>query len=143
MDDATWQRVLAFGHPLWMIVSIGFALTTARLGLEIRRRRAKGDKPGKALRERHLRFGKIAIAMVVVGFLAGPPSMLLLRERPWFDSFHSILGLIGLGLFLWTGATGRSLARGNAEARDVHRIAAAAAIASALLSSVAGFTLLP
>jgi len=81
--------------------------------------------------------------MVVVGFIGGPPSMFYLRERVWFESFHAVLGLIVLGLFLWTGWSGRALANGNAEARDVHRIAAAAAIASALASSIAGFTLLP
>lgn len=81
--------------------------------------------------------------MVVVGFLAGPPSMLFLRERAWFDSFHSILGVIVLGLFLWTGYSGRALARGDQEARDIHRIAAGSAIASAMLSAIAGFGLLP
>ena len=139
----TWQRVLAFAHPLWMVVAIALAIATARMGLEIRRRRAKGQPPGRALRERHLRFGKSSIAMVVVGFAVGPPSMLYLRERDVFDSFHAILGLIVLGLFLWTGWSGRSLASGKAEARDVHRIAAGASIASALASAIAGFTLLP
>ena len=48
-----------------------------------------------------------------------------------------------LGLYLWTGWTGRALSRGNAEARDVHRFAAAAAIGASFLSAIAGFTLLP
>lgn len=139
----TWQRVLAFAHPVWMVAAIALAIATARLGLEIRRRRAKGQPPGAALRARHLRFGKGAIAMVVVGFAGGPPSMIYFRERALFDSFHAILGLIVLGLFLWTGWSGRALANGGAEARDVHRIAAGAAIAAALASAIAGFTLLP
>ena len=126
-----------------MVASIVLAITTARLGLEIRRRRAKGQPPGRELRERHLRFGKISIAMVVAGFVAGPPSMLYLRERAWLDSFHFVLGLIVLGLFLWTGWSGRALANGDQAARDIHRIAAGAAIAAALASSIAGFTLLP
>ena len=141
MED--WQRVLAFAHPAWMVAAIAVAIATARMGLEIRRRRAKGKPPGRELRDRHLRFGKRAIAMVVVGFAAGPPSMIYLRERAWLDSFHAVLGVIVLGLFLWTGWSGRALANGDSEARDVHRIAAAAAIASALASAIAGFTLLP
>lgn len=143
MEIASWQRALAFAHPTWMVASIAFALATARLGLEIRRRRAKGRAPGHALRARHLRLGRITVTMIVVGFLAGPPSMLYLRERAWLDSFHAVLGVIVLGLFLWTGWSGRALARGDEQARDVHRIAAASAIATALASSVAGFTLLP
>ena len=42
--------------------------------------------------------------------------MLYFREREVFDSFHAILGLIVLGLFLWAGWSGRSLANGDAEA---------------------------
>ena len=143
MDDATWRTWLAFAHPLWMVTSLVFAIATARLGLEIRRRRGKGTPIGRTLRDRHLRFGKTSIAMVTIGFLAGPPSMLLLRERAWFDSFHGILGIIVLGLFLWTGWTGRALAHGDQSAREIHRIAAGAAIGVAMLSAVAGFVLLP
>ena len=79
----------------------------------------------------------------MAGFVSGPPSMIYLRERAWFESFHGVVGVIVLGLFLWTGASGRALARGNADARDVHRIAAASAIAAAMASAVAGFALLP
>jgi hypothetical protein len=81
--------------------------------------------------------------MVAIGFLAGPLSMLFLRERDWFDSFHGILGIIVFGLFMWTGWTGRALARGDRESRGIHRIAAAAALAAGMLSAVAGFVLLP
>jgi hypothetical protein len=68
---------------------------------------------------------------------------LLLRDRAWFDSFHGILGIIVLGLFLWTGWTGRALASGDQSVRDIHRIAAGSAIGAAMLSAVAGFVLLP
>ena len=136
-------RALAFVHPAWMLASLVMAVATARLGLEIRRRRANGRPVGGALRARHLRFGKGAIAMVAIGFVAGPASMVLFRERAAFDSFHGILGLIVLGLFAWTGWSGRALSRGDPEAREIHRIAAAGAIGSAMLSAVAGFVLLP
>jgi hypothetical protein len=143
MDDATLARWLAFAHPVWMSVSLGLAVATARLGLEIRNRRRRGQAVGRALRDRHLRLGRSTLALVVVGFAAGPPSMAWLRDRPVFESLHAVLGLIVLGLFLWTGWSGRALAAGNPDARDVHRIAAAASIAAALLSAVAGFRLLP
>lgn len=143
MDEATGQRMLAFVHPVWMVASLGLAVMTARLGLEIRRCRAHGRPVGKALRDRHLRFGKRAIGMVALGFLAGPPSMVFFRERAAFDSFHSILGIIVLGLFLWAGWTGRALAGGDREARGIHRIAAGSAIGAAMLSAIAGFALLP
>ena len=143
MDESTWLRVLAFGHPLWMVASLAIAIATARLGLIIRRRRAKREKVDRALRDRHLRLGKTAITMIAVGFVSGPLSMLFFRQREWLDSFHSILGIIVLGLFAWTGWSGRALARGNRDARDIHRIAAAGAIGFAFVAAVAGFVLLP
>ena len=143
MDDATILRSLAFAHPVWMLTSLGMAIMTARLGLEIRRRRLAGRPVGAELRGRHLRFGKRAIAMIGIGFVAGPISMIFLRDRAAFDSFHGVLGVIGIGLFAWTGWSGRALARGDREARDIHRIAAASSVAAAMLSAVAGFILLP
>ena len=143
MDASNWTRALAFLHPAWMVLAIGMSVTTARLGLEIRRKRMRGEPPGRVLRERHLRFGQIAVVMVVVGFLGGPPSMIFVREQSSFQTFHAVIGIVSLGTHLWAGASGRSLAKGNQDARDVHRIAAASAIASAMLSAVAGFTLLP
>ena len=146
--EATWLRALAFVHPAWMLASLALAITTARLGLRIRRLRARDRPVGAGLQVArpqagHLRFGRLTLGLVAVGFLLGPSSMVLLRDRPAFDSLHGILGLIVLGLFAWTGWSGRGLARGRAEARDVHRIAAASAIAAAMLSAVAGFVLLP
>jgi hypothetical protein len=143
MDDTTTLRLLAFVHPAWMISTLAMAVVTARLGLEIRRRRLSDRRVGGDLRVRHLSFGKRTLAMVGIGFLAGPVSMALLRDQNPFESFHGILGIIVLGLFAWTGWSGRALARGNRDARDIHRIAAASSVAAAMLSAVAGFILLP
>jgi len=143
MDEARLLHWLAFFHPAWMVASLTWALATARLGLAIRRRRAVGQGVGRGLRDRHLRFGRITLAAVGTGFVLGPLSMLFLRERGLFESFHGVLGIIVLGLFAWTGWSGRALRRGQPDARDVHRIAAASSIAAAMLSAVAGFILLP
>ncbi len=143
MDEGYGAKLLAFAHPLWMLASLGCAIATARAGLVIRRRRMRSERVGAELRGRHLRLGKTAVGMVVVGFATGPPSMVLIRGRAAFDSFHGILGIIVLGLFAWTAWSGRALARGDREARGVHRVVAAAALGAAFLSAVAGFVLLP
>lgn len=135
--------MLAFVHPAWMLVSVGLALVTARLGLEIRKRRATGRVIGADLRRRHLRLGKAAIVFVLVGFVLGPSSMVWLRDRPAFDSLHGMFGIIGAGLFVWTGHSGRALARGDQSVRGLHRGVAAASIGVALLAAVVGFALLP
>ena len=88
-------------------------------------------------------LGKASLVAIAVGFSMGPLSMTLLRDRPAFDSFHSMLGIIVLGFFAWTGWSGRALLRGSREARDIHRFAAASSLGAALLSAVAGFILLP
>lgn len=143
MDEARLLHWLAFFHPAWMLASLALALATARLGLQIRRRRAAGRGAGSGLRARHLRFGRLTLAAVGTGFVLGPLSMFFLRGRGLFESFHGVLGIIVLGLFAWTGWSGRALRRGRPEARDIHRIAAACSIAAAMLSAVAGFILLP
>lgn len=143
MDDTTIIRLLAFVHPAWMISTLAMAVVTARLGLEIRRRRLKGRRVDGDLRSRHLRLGRRTLVMVGIGFLAGPVSMALFRDQNPFESLHGILGIIVLGLFAWTGWSGRALSRGNRDARDIHRIAAASSVAAAMLSAVAGFILLP
>jgi hypothetical protein len=143
MNDAAILRALAFVHPFWMATSLVMAIVTASLGLEIRRRRRRGRPVGGELRRRHLRFGKRTLILVGVGFLLGPASMVFLRGRDLLDSFHGVLGLVVLGLFSWTGWSGRALSRGNEDARDIHRIAAASSVAVAMVSAVAGFILLP
>jgi len=140
---ATTLRLLAFAHPVWMVTSLALALATARLGLRIRKRRSAGQPVGAELRRRHLRLGRLAIALVVAGFALGPLSMALFRARPVFESFHGVLGIIVTGLFLWTGHSGRALSRGDPTARGLHRLVAAGAIGAALFSAVAGFVLLP
>ena len=143
MNRATTLQLLAFVHPVWMLASLALAVATARLGLEIRRRRAAGRPVGGVLRERHLRFGRGAVALVLVGFGLGALSMVVLRDRAAFDSFHGILGIVVCGLFAWTGHSGRALAGGDASSRGLHRGLAAASIGAALLSAIAGFVLLP
>jgi hypothetical protein len=143
LTDATTLRLLAFVHPAWMVASLALALATARLGIRIRRRRQTGRPVGGTLRGRHLRLGRLAVTLVAIGAVLGPVSMAGLRGRPVFDSFHGVLGLVVTGLFLWTGYSGRALAKGDQAARGLHRLVAAAAIAAALLEAVAGFVLLP
>ena len=99
MDEATLRRILAFAHPAWMIGSLALAVFTARLGLEIRRRRRVGEPIGAALRARHLAFGRRTLGLVAAGFVLGAVSMVGLRERALLDSFHGVLGVIVGWLF--------------------------------------------
>ena len=78
-------RLLAFGHPLWMSVSIAIAVLAARSGLQMRNARRLGMRRAPATRSRHLRTAKLAVSLVAVGFASGPLSMAFLRGRDPLD----------------------------------------------------------
>ena len=84
MDDTAVFRVLAFVHPAWMVSTLVMAIVTARLGIEIRRRRRNGRRVGGELRARHLRFGKRTLVMVGIGTQAtlAPSIAIYVLARP-------------------------------------------------------------
>ena len=114
-----------------------------RAGLEIRRRRLRGQPPQAALRSRHLRFARPAVVLVVVGFVAGPVSAVLLRGWEVFGTLHAAIGGVAALSFVAAAVLGHRLEGGERKAREAHaRVAALAALVAAL-AAVAGFVLLP
>ena len=92
-----------------MAVSLALAVLALRAGLALRRaRRGLGARrPGA--RRTHLRLAKPAIALLLVGLLAGPPSAVALRGWDPFETLHSWLGLLVAGLFAAAFVLGRRL----------------------------------
>lgn len=136
-------RALAWAHPAWMLVGLAGALAALRAGLALRRARLAGRRRPPALRRRHLRLARPAVAAVLVGFAAGPPSAVYLRGFEPFDTFHAFVGVLAAGLFAAAGVLGQRLARGRSQARDAHALLGGAALLFAALAAVAGFVLLP
>jgi hypothetical protein len=94
-----------------MALSLALAMLALRAGLALRRaRRGLGARrPGA--RRTHLRLAKPAIALLLVGLLAGPPSAVALRGWDPFGTLHGWLGLLAAGLFAAAFVLGRRLAR--------------------------------
>lgn len=90
-----------------------------------------------------MRLAKPAVALVLVGFAAGPLSAALLRDWTPFASFHGLAGGVAALLFVAAAIQGRRLERGRGDARQAHALSGALALLLALTAAVAGFVLLP
>ena len=101
-------RWLAFGHPAWMLVSLGSCLLALRSACAARARLARAARR-RAARARHLRVAKTAVVLALVGSVLGPLSVALLRDWTPMSSFHSLLG--GIAAVLFAGAASRAAAR--------------------------------
>ena len=126
-----------------MIASLGVVALALRAGLRLRRARF-GRKPrAPDLRRSHLRLAKPAVALICVGFLAGPISAVWLRGWTPFSTFHAWLGVLAAALFLAVAILGRRLERHRGRPVDAHAFLAALAVLVAAIAVVAGLVLLP
>ncbi len=126
-----------------MAASIVLAAFALRAGLALRRARRSKLPRTRTMRSAHLRLAKPAVAFVLVGFVGGPLSSLLLRDWRPFEKFHGWLGLLVAGLFAAVAVLGRRLERGRSRAFEAHALLGLLAVALAALAAVAGFVLLP
>jgi hypothetical protein len=126
-----------------MIASVALALAALRVGLVLRRSRAARRAPPRGTRQRHLRLAKPAIALILIGFAAGPLSSVLLRGWSPFATFHGILGALVAALFAAAAVYGQRLEKRAASSRQAHALLGALAVLGAIVAAVAGFVLLP
>jgi len=126
-----------------MAASVMLALAALRAGLVIRRARAAGRPPAPGTRRRHLQLAKPAVALVWIGFVAGPVSAVWLRGWDAFATFHAAVGVVVVALFSAAAIHGHRLERGEPTARQLHGLLGGLAVLASLLAAVAGFVLLP
>jgi len=126
-----------------MVAVIALSVWALRAGVEVRRARRIGVGRIPELRRRHLRLAKPAAALILLGFVAGPLSMWLFRERAPFGTLHAGLGVIVASLFLATAWLGRRVEQGRLDVATLHGRLALAAVVAAGVAAVAGFVLLP
>lgn len=137
------MRWFAYVHPAWMLVSIALASIALRAGLLLRRARRRRARRAHGLRERHLRFAKPAVALLLIGFIAGPISAFSLRGWGAFERFHGWLGIVCIALFIAAARVGWELEHGRSRAFDAHGLLGLLALLAAAVAAVAGFGLLP
>ncbi len=126
-----------------MVASLGVVALALRAGLRLRRARFGREPRTPDLRRTHLRFAKPAIALICVGFLAGPISALWLRNWTPFATFHAWLGALAAALFIAVAIVGRRLEQHRGRPADAHAILAGLAVLAAAVAVVAGLVLLP
>jgi phosphatidylglycerophosphate synthase len=136
-------RALAWVHPIWMTLSLGLAVATARSGLRMRSARRNGRRRDPRARARHLRSAKLAVPAVAIGWIGGPLSIAALRGRTPFGTVHAWVATTALVFFGATWLLGRRLERGPSRPLDAHALTAALALLLAGVAAVTGFVLLP
>jgi hypothetical protein len=141
-------RWLAYGHPAWMLIAIALAGLALRAGIGLRRARLARLPRAADARARHARLGKVAVTLILLGFLGGPLSMWLLRGRVPYETAHAFLATLGAALFASVAILGRRLERGRAgrgsrRMIDAHATLALLATLAAAVAFATGFVLLP
>ncbi len=140
-------RWLAYGHPAWMLIAIAMAGLALRAGLGLRRARLARLPRKATARAHHTRLGKIAVTLILLGFLGGPISMWLLRGRAPYETAHAFLATLAAALFASVAILGRRLERGGGRSRrrmiDTHAALALLATLAAAVAFATGFVLLP
>jgi protein-S-isoprenylcysteine O-methyltransferase Ste14 len=126
-----------------MIVAMVAAGVALRAGLSIRRARRFRQRRAAGLRKTHLRFAKPAVVALLIGFLGGPVSAVLLRNWEPIRSFHGSMGLLAAALFAAAACAGRRIERRRSSAFDAHALLGLVAMLAAVIAGVAGFVLLP
>ncbi|MEE3331077.1 MAG: DUF4079 family protein [Myxococcota bacterium] len=134
---------LAHVHPAWMIGALSLAWLALRSGSQLRSLRARRGRGLVALRQRHLRLAKPAVALLVAGFVLGPLSSYFLRDWTPFQTFHALAGSLAVVLFVAASRYGRRLEVGLRAARTTHLRFVLAAMLCAAVAAVSGFVLLP
>jgi hypothetical protein len=126
-----------------MTAGLVLAVLALRAGLALRRARHGRGARRPSARRAHLRLAKPAVAVLVVGLLAGPPSAVVLRGWDPLRTLHGWLGLLVAGLFAAAFVLGRWLEQGRSRSFDVHGWLGLLAVLGAALTAIAGFVLLP
>lgn len=138
------MRFLAYVHPLWQVAVLLLALWTLSLGLRMRRlrRRRRADR---ALLGRHVRAGLTCLALLTVGYVAGPVTLSVVREKPVFESGHAFFSTVTMLLLVTGGALGYRLwrARGSVRDRELHVFCMGLGLFLALVTVMLGLDLLP
>lgn len=126
-----------------MVLGLTGSAWMLRLGLDMRRRRLRGERRDPAVYKLHVRLAPWVVGLLMLGFVGGPVSSYLLRGWEPFGRFHAWIGVPAALLFAATGFLGYQLKTGKSRAVEAHARLALAAVLAGALAAVAGFVLLP
>jgi len=136
-------KLLAYLHPAFMVATITLVLVVLREGIRMRKLRLARKPVSRALRDRHTKLAKPAVAMVMVGLLGGVVSIVELRARAPLGTFHAFAALLSASLFGAAAWIGHRIEARKSRAVEAHGWLGLAATLAAALASLGGFVLLP
>ena len=118
------KTVVAFAHPLIMIVAFAGTFYAAYLGMQIRRTRYAEREEKKEMvkaryNQKHFQLASVLLSVWVIGSLLGMAATDYLYEK-LFLSPHLIGGLAAICLAALAGALAPFLQRGKVWARKTH-----------------------
>ena len=134
---------LAYVHPAAMTIGLLGAAWVLRMGLLLRRARLRAGRRDPALRRRHTQVAPYVVGLLLLGFISGPLSSILLRDWTPFERLHGFVAGLALALFAATGWQGWQLKTGRSRAVDRHGWLGLMAVLVGALTAVTGFVLLP
>ena len=126
-----------------MVLGLTLLALALRSGLALRRSRLGADRRTREMRPRHLRFAKSAVAVLLVGAVAGALSWVWLRGGEVLETFHGWVAIVVVALVVTTATLGRRLELGTSRAFDAHALAGALLVLLAALAAMGGLILLP
>lgn len=139
--DITAQ-LLAYLHPLLMIITVGLLALVFKEGVSLRRSRLKRGVSSKNP-SLHTRLAKFTTGLILVGAISGPISSVWLRGWSAFDSIHAQVTLSVLCICLLTATLGLLLERHQFQRPDIHGWLGLITLLGAITAFVTGFALLP
>jgi hypothetical protein len=145
VDPATREvgaRMLAYLHPLIMLVTIGLLALALKEGLGLRKSRLR-SVPSTNSRTLHTRVAKIATTLLLVGAAAGPISAVWLRGWEALATLHAWVALAVGTVCLSAACLGLRLESGRMTNPEIHGWLGLATLFGAVGAFMTGFVLLP
>lgn len=135
-------RMLAYLHPLIMLLTMGLLALALKEGLGLRKARlgrVAADRP----RSLHTRVAKIATSLLLVGAAAGPVSAVWLRGWEALATLHAWVALTVGAVCLCAACLGLRLESGRMTNPEIHGWLGLATLFGAVGAFMTGFVLLP
>lgn len=141
-DSIILKSLIAFAHPLLMLVALAGGFYALYLGLQVRRTRTADKEERKELikgkyNQKHFQTGSILLAIWVIGGIGGMAATYTLYHK-LFVSPHLIVGLLSVGVVAIAAGFAPLMQQGQEWARVAHIAIATTMIGLVLAQTYTG-----
>ncbi|MFO0598991.1 MAG: DUF4079 family protein [Myxococcaceae bacterium] len=135
--------MLSYAHPIAAALALLFAFVVFRDGLSQRKQRLRRTPAPEGSRARHVKWGPLAVVLIIAASLEGVVSAIVLREMEPLRSTHGWLGLACAALFALTWWLGRRLVKGAPGEAGRHGVIGVLLMFLAAIVALLGIPMLP